>query len=104
ALAATVRDDRAAAIVFDGTLGDLARLYESHPDSPYHDKMPSTRRVYADDLRLIIRVLGARRLARLNGLDFLRWYREFKKPKTPEGPERVRRAHGVMVMLRVLFS
>ncbi|MGE3279947.1 MAG: tyrosine-type recombinase/integrase [Alphaproteobacteria bacterium] len=92
------------AIRFDGTLASLVWLYETHPDSPYHDKAPGTRRVYADDLRLIVRVVGARRLARLTGLDFLRWYREFRKPKASGMPERTRRAHGVMTMLRILFS
>ena len=55
-------------------------------------------------MRLIARILGERRLTRLTGLDFLRWYKEFRKPKTPDGSERVRLAHGVMVMLRILFS
>ena len=49
-------------------------------------------------------ILGERRLTRITGLDFLRWYKELRKPKTPSGAERVRRAHGVMVMLRTLFS
>jgi len=89
---------------FDGTLGALCRLYETHPDSPYQDKAPGTQRVYADDLRLIGRVLGARRIAKLTGLDFARWYKEFKKPKEDGAPERKRRAHGIMVMLRILFS
>ena len=91
-------------IVFNGTIGGLIKLYETLPESPYHDKAPSTKRVYADDMRLIARILGERRLTRLTGLDFLRWYKEFRKPKTPDGSERVRLAHGVMVMLRILFS
>jgi hypothetical protein len=80
------------------------KLYETLSGSPYHDKAPSTKRVYADDVRLISRILGERRSTRITGLDFLRWYKEFRKPKTPGGPERIRRAHDVMVMLRILFS
>jgi hypothetical protein len=99
-----LRGGRQQVIEFDGTVAALAKVYETHPDSPYHQKQASTRRVYADEIRLIVRVLGDRRLPRLNGLDFLRWYKEFKKPKTPDGPERIRRAHGAMVILRILFS
>lgn len=91
-------------IVFDGTIAGIIKLYETHPESPYHDKEPSTRRVYADDMRLINRAVGERRITRLTGLDFMRWYKEFRKPKSLDGPERVRRAHGAMVMLRILFS
>ena len=91
-------------IVFNGTIGGLIRLYETLPESPYHDKAPGTKRVYADDMRLIGCILGERRLTRITGLDFLRWYKELRKPKTPNGSERIRRAHGVMVMLRILLS
>jgi hypothetical protein len=101
-LADQSRDDRP--IIFDGTLGGLIKLYETRPESPYHDKASSTKRVYADDMRLIGRILGDRRLTRITGLDFLRWYKELRKPKTPDRSERIRRAHGVIVMLRILFS
>jgi hypothetical protein len=91
-------------IIFDGTLGGLIKLYETLPESPYHDKAPSTKRVYADDMRLIGRILGERRLTRITGLDFLRWYKELRRPRTSDGSERIRRAHGVITMLRILFS
>jgi integrase len=91
--------------VFDGTLGSLIRLYETLPESPFNnDKAESTRRGYIDDMRLLERVVGARRLDRLNGIDFRRWYRDFRKPREPGGPERIRRAHGIMTMLRILLS
>jgi hypothetical protein len=43
-------------------------------------------------------------LSALGISDFRRWYDEAKKPKTSDGPPRVRKAHGIVSMLRRLFA
>ncbi|HEX4617565.1 MAG TPA: hypothetical protein VH230_16830 [Stellaceae bacterium] len=48
--------------------------------------------------------MGARRLDKLIGEDFLRWYRKLREPKIKGGPQRIRRAHGVMTMLRIVLG
>lgn len=98
------RHARALLAAYDGRIKGLATLYTDHPDSPFQERPPNTQRSYLDDIRLIVRTVGERRLARLNGLDFRRWYKNFRKPATTDAPERVRRAHGAMGMLRMLFS
>jgi hypothetical protein len=89
---------------FDGTLGSLTARYATDPDSPYRELKYSTQRTYNDDMRLLTRFVGARRLDRLTGEDFRRWYRRLKEPKSPGGPERARRAHGVLTMLRIILG
>ncbi|MFL9827553.1 integrase [Rhodoplanes sp. SY1] len=95
------RDERRA---FDGTLASLIRLYQHDPASPYRDLKWNTRRTYDQVLGVIERAFGKRALAALGIADFRRWYDEAKKPARPGGPERVRKAHGIVAMLRRLLA
>jgi len=89
---------------FDGTIAGLIRRYQRDPASPYAELKWNTRRTYDDVLDKIERAFGKRSLSRLGIADFRRWYDEAKKPKAPDGAERVRKAHGLIHMLRRLFS
>ncbi|MCT8970689.1 integrase [Microbaculum marinisediminis] len=90
---------------FDGTLRSLIRLYQTDPASPYKAVKWNTRRNdYDPSLAILERAFGKRSLSALRHPDFRRWYDEAKKPATPGGPERVRRAHGLIKMLRLLMS
>ncbi len=89
---------------FDGTLASLIEIYATHPESPYRDLKYSTQLAYDDDLKILKTTVGARRIDKLTGDDFRRWYRRLKEPKTPGGAERVRRAHGVLTMMRILLG
>lgn len=62
---------------FDGTFASLFRLYETHPDSPYHDLEEPTRRPYSSVLRRIAKYKGDRTIAAVTGIDVVRWYKEF---------------------------
>lgn len=90
---------------FDGTLQSLIRLYQVDPASPYQAIKWNTRRNdYDPSLKILERAFGKRTLAALKHSDFRRWYDEAKKAATAGGPERVRRAHGLIKMLRLLMS
>jgi hypothetical protein len=89
---------------FDGTLTCLIRCYEHDPASPYAQLKWNTKRTYDQVLGVIERAFGKRVLSALAMGDFRRWYDEAKKPKTPGSPERVRKAHGIISMLRRLFA
>lgn len=90
---------------FDGTLKSLIRLYQVDPASPYKAVKWTTRRNdYDPSLAILERAFGKRSLSALKHGDFRRWYDEAKRPLTPGGPERVRRAHGLIKMLRLLMS
>ncbi|MTW16107.1 integrase [Rhodoplanes serenus] len=89
---------------FDGTLASLIRLYQHDQASPYRDLKWNTRRTYDQVLGVIEKAFGKRSLAAVGIADFRRWYDEAKKPKQPGSPERVRKAHGIIAMLRRLFA
>ena len=46
----------------------------------------STQQAYDDDLKILKKTVGARRLDKLTGEDFLRWYRKYKEPRAKGGP------------------
>ena len=58
---------------FDGTLGSLLKLYQTHEDSPYKALRPSSSTVYTHYLRRLIYAYGDIRLERISGLDVKGW-------------------------------
>jgi hypothetical protein len=101
---AWLRAEHRPVAIFDGTLGSLIDIYASDPESPYRELKYSTQQAYDDDLKILKNTVGARRLDKLIGEDFLRWYRKLREPKIKGGPQRIRRAHGVMTMLRIVLG
>lgn len=89
---------------YDGTLRSLIRLYQTTPESPYNRVKANTRAMYDESLRLLEKSVGARRLGKLTGLDFVRWYNNFKTPVAPGKPERQRRAYKAMQLLRIVIK
>lgn len=88
----------------DGTIASLVRLYQTDTASTYRELKWNTRRTYDQVLGVIEKAFGKRSLAALSISDFRRWYDEAKKPKRPGGPERVRKAHGIVSMMRRLLG
>jgi hypothetical protein len=101
---AWVHQQRTGSARFDGSLGALVRLYQNHEASPYQELKWNTRRTYDHELKLISTAFGKRQMAALKIEDFRRWYAEAKKPAKPGGLERVRKAHGIINMLRRIFA
>lgn len=89
---------------FDGTLTSLIRCYQHDPASPYAQLKWNTKRTYDQVTGVIEKAFGKRVLNALGISDFRRWYDEARKPKTPNGAARVRKAHGIVSMLRRLFA
>lgn len=89
---------------FDGTLGSLVRCYQVDEASPYRNIKWNTQRTYDQVLGVIEKAFGTRALPALGISDFRNWYDAAKKPKLEGGPERVRKAHGIVSMLRRLFA
>lgn len=95
---------REARTAFDGTIASLVRRYQTDAASPYREVKWNTQRTYDQVLGVIEKAFGKRSLAALGIADFRRWYDEAKKPKVPGGAERVRKAHGIISMLRRMFA
>jgi len=91
-------------IKFDGTIGSYVKIYENHPESPYHEKDQETQRGYHFKLKRLYDRVGERRVDRLNGIDFRRWYKQFRKPKSEGEREHITGAHDLMTMLRTVVS
>lgn len=91
-------------MAFDGTIACLVRRYQTDAASPYREVKWNTQRTYDQVLGVIEKAFGKRSLAALGIADFRRWYDEAKKPKAPGGAERVRKAHGIISMLRRMFA
>ena len=89
---------------FDGTIAGLILRYQRDEASPYARLKWNTRRTYDQVLDTIERAFGARALARLGNADFRRWYDEARRPKRPGDPERIRKAHGIVSMVRRLVT
>lgn len=89
---------------FNGTISGLIDVYRLTPESPYHEVKHSTRRMYDESLDLLNETVGARRLEKLTGLDFIRWYGQLKEPASEGEPERMRRAYKAMQLLRIIVK
>lgn len=89
---------------FDGTIRSLVRAYRNVPESPYADVKENTRDDYNQRLRLIETAVGGRHVAVLTAVDFRRWHREFRAPAHDGSEPRIRQAHGLMTMVRMILG
>jgi hypothetical protein len=89
---------------FDGTLGSLIRCYQTDAASPYREIKWNTQRTYDQVLGVIEKAFGTRTLKALGIADFRKWYDTAKLPKADGGPERIRKAHGIISMIRRLMA
>lgn len=65
---------RGNVMTFDGTIRSLVDLYQSDPDSPYHDKPASTRETYNVGLKVLRAEVGERQIDRCDARDVKRWF------------------------------
>ncbi len=89
---------------FDGTLGSLVRCYQTDEASPYRELKWNTRRTYDQVLGVIEKAFGTRALSALGISDFRKWYDTAKAPRAKGEPERIRKAHGIISLLRRLMT
>ena len=95
---------RSTARAFDGTLGSLVRCYQTDEASPYRQIKWNTQRTYDQVLGVIEKAFGSRSLSALGIADFRKWYEAAKLPKAKGQPERIRKAHGIISMIRRLMA
>lgn len=60
---------------YDGTLGSVFRVYQTHEDSPFHTLSPGGRKPYIVYLRRLESEIGLHRVDQVTGLDIKRWHR-----------------------------
>jgi hypothetical protein len=96
--------NRSTKRAFDGTLGSLIRCYQTDEASPYREIKWNTQRTYDQVLGVVEKAFGTRALSALGLADFRKWYDAAKLPKAKGGPERIRKAHGIISMIRRLTA
>ena len=89
--------------LFDGTLGSLFALYQTHGESPYHALRSSSRRIYDSYLRRLRAAYGSRRMDRLTGLDLKAWHRDWRATPGDE-PEKLGAATMALAVIKAAFS
>jgi len=94
---------RKKSLQFEGTMDSLIDHYVRHELSPYHQVKYNTRTTYNDAIRCIRKTVGTRALAKIRGVDFLRWHENFARP-IRVGPRRIDSAHRNMSMIRRLLK
>lgn len=62
---------------FDGTLRSLLLLYQSHPQSTFHQLSPASRRPYDSYLPRLVKEFGERTVDSTSGLDLLTWHADW---------------------------
>jgi Phage integrase family len=88
---------------YDGTIRSLSRLYQRHPDSPFHDVRRNTRKTYTDSLKVIENTVGNRLIQVVTVIDVRRWFKLWRAPPLENGPPRISRAHDAISMLRTIL-
>lgn len=89
---------------FTGTVASLIDMYTGHDLSPYFKVKASTRAKYDWEHQELRRAVGARALAKITGVDFLRWADNFSKPAAGTTARRVARGHGIMSAVRRIMG
>jgi Phage integrase family len=91
------------AVIYDGSIRSLSRLYQQHADSPFHDVKRNTRKTYCDSLKLIENTVGNRLVRAVTIIDVKRWFKLWRAPKVEGGTPRASRAHDAVSMLRTIL-
>lgn len=85
---------------FDGTLGALLAIYQTHEDSPFHNLKPGSRHPYVSYLRKLTATYGDVRLARMTALDVKGWHKVWRAPVVAGGAERLGAAAMALAVLK----
>jgi hypothetical protein len=85
---------------FDGTIGALLDIYETHPESTFRTLSPSSRYPYAFYLKKLRPMIGQRRIDSVTGIDAKRWHKTWREPDNEGGAEKLGAARMAMTVLK----
>lgn len=89
---------------FDGTLGTLISIYQTHEDSPYRSLKASSVKPYETYARKLVDHMGHVKLATMTGLDIKRWHKGWRAPAEAGGKERLGAATMALSVLKAAVS
>lgn len=85
---------------FDGTLGALLDIYETHPESTFRSLSASSRHPYSVYLKRLRGMIGARRIPAVDGLDVVRWHKTWREPDHEGAKEKLAGARMALTVLK----
>jgi hypothetical protein len=94
------RGGQRAPLKYWGTVKSLIELWQTDPESTFHENRHSTQQLYIDQAKPLVAVAGDRLISALKGTDLRGYFRELWAPVGPGKPRRERRAFAAMDMLR----
>lgn len=94
------RGGQRAPLKYWGTVKSLIELWQTDPESTFHENRHSTQHLYIDQAKPLIDVAGDRLVSALKGVDLRGYFRELWAPVKEGKPRRERRAFAAMDMLR----
>jgi integrase len=81
----------------------LCRLYQQHPDSPFHEVKRNTRDFYTDSLKVLENTIGNRAIRAITIVDAKRWFKLWRAPVAEGREPRPKRAHDAISMVRMVL-
>ena len=88
---------------YDGTIGSLCNVFQTHDASPYLRAKWNSQRLYDQQIKIIRNSVGARSIRALIGPDYTRWHTKWAEPKAEGKPRRMTRAkHCIDTVRRVV--
>jgi len=86
---------------YNGSLGSLCNIFQTHDASPYKMRAKwNTQRLYDQCIKIICNTVGARAVRDLIGPDFTRWHTKWGDPVADGKPRRMTRAKHCMDTVR----
>lgn len=89
---------------YDGTIASVIRIYQTHEASPYRRLKQGSLKPYDYYLKRLSATVGARRVARVTGLDVLAWHKQLRTPEKPEAEPRIAGAKMALDALKAALS
>ena len=89
---------------YDGTIGSLCTLFQTHKSSPYHKAKWNSQRLYDQQIKIIRTTVAARAIRALIGPDFIKWHAKWGEPAADGKPPRATRAKHCMDTVRRVIS
>lgn len=86
---------------YDGTVGGLCDVFETHPESPVHEVKRNTADSYRDSFKVIRATVGKRAVHAITAIDVKGWHRRWRQPAVEGGAERMKRAYDAVANLRM---
>jgi hypothetical protein len=89
---------------FDGTFASLLRIYQTAPESSFHDLKASSRVPYNFYLPMLIEEIGARLIEDCDGKDAKRWFKVWAEYDAETGYKKIAKARFCIAILKAALT